>query len=199
MIVATPSLKTSNSYVTIEEADTYISDVYRGELSDSWIELTDDKKEHNLKLGALMLNILKYRGEKACRDQALAFPRWWVTDWNKPKYADQYITVDQIPVDLSLTNNYYGSPPAIPDEVKKAQIEITFQVIHSHLLTSTSEPMEYPDHEVRSFTLGGGMTVDYFSTANINSNLFAKDKIQSLAIVDYYLGKWIKRSAGGVA
>lgn len=198
-LITTPSLSDSDSYVTIAEADEYIEAAYREELAGTWTILEDDKKEHRLKLGALMMNQLKYRGEKACRDQNLAFPRWWITDWNKPKYSDQYITVDQIPIDANLVNNFYGSPPIIPPEVKKAQIELTFQVIHYYLLNNESAPMEYLDHEVRSFTLGGGMTIDYFSTANATSNLYSKDKITSLSIVDMYLGKWVKRCAGGVA
>jgi len=198
MLITTPSLKNSNSYVTIEEADIYIELSYRTELYTRWSAVADEKKEHFLRMSALSMNLLSYRGAKACRDQALSFPRWWPTDRNIPRYQDQYITVEQIPIDNSLCN-YYGSPPIVPDEVKKAQIEIAFQVFHSHLLTDTSEPMEYPDHEVRSFTLGGGMTVDYFSTANVSANLFSKDRIQSLSIVDYYLSRWLRHSSGGVA
>jgi len=198
MLITTPSLKNSDSYATIEEADTHIELSYRQELYDVWYTLTDEAKEHRLRMGALSMNLLRYRGKKACRDQALAFPRWWTTDYNSPRYPDQYITVEDIPIDTS-SSNYYGSPPSVPDEVKKAQIEMAFQVFHSHLLTATSDPMEYSDHEVRSFTLGGGMTIDYFSTANVNSNLFAKDRLQSMFIIDAYLSKWIKRSVGGVA
>ena len=197
LLITSPGQRDSNSYVTVDEADTRITETYRAELSDTWMDLSEDMKIHKLTLGALFLEGMKYRGVKACRDQALSFPRWSRHDLNYPMHIDQYIEMSDIPIAPVDRYHYHGSPPAVPEEIKIAQIEMTFQVIHSYLLTDDSEPLEYPDHEIRSFTLGGGMTIDYFSTAHAQGNIYAKAKLTSAYIIDVYLQRWRRFTIGG--
>lgn len=197
-LITTPGGKDSDSYNTIEEADDYLILAYTMEQLESWDYLDATQKEHRLRLGTLYMDELPLRGCRACRDQNLRFPRWWKTDRQYPAYADQYIEMGDIPILPADRNNYYGSPPVIPINVKKAHIEIVFQVFHSYLLDADTEPMEYPDHEVRGFTLGGGMTIEYFSSTHASNNDWAKAKITSTQIIQTYLNKWICRVSGGV-
>jgi hypothetical protein len=207
-LITTPGDRNSDSYVTVNEADSYIHSYYGSGspfVESTWNALSEDAKEHRLRLAALFLEDFGYRGKKACRDQFLAFPRWWKTDWNYPAYEDQYITMSDIPgygdgspayEGTPDDQNLFGSPPAVPDNVKNAQIEVAYRVLHSTLLSGDAGAMDVPEQMVKSFSLGGGMAIDFFQTS-ADQTTWSKAKMTSMKIVEAYLNKWIRSVSGG--
>lgn len=188
----------ANSYVTIVEADSYLS-IHASDPS-SWKLLSDDEKEIRLKYASLIINTLPLRGMKASLTQRLAFPRWYYTD-------DAYIAFRQARQNddsvIYLYKNYEDiatdgtyTPPTIPDEVKDAQVEIAYQVIHSYLLTLT--PMQIPDREIKLFGLGGSLNIAFDNPNTLNRNpFFTRARLDAIAVVEILLGKWIRHVVGG--
>ncbi len=68
-LITTPSAEDANSYVTIEEADGYLSG------NKTWEELGDTEKENALKLATMQIDTLRFFGRKVDSKQALSFPR----------------------------------------------------------------------------------------------------------------------------
>jgi len=66
-----------NSYVTLEEADTFVENNYMSMSAEyvKWNELTDNDKIVALTSSATALNNLRYKGQKKIKGQLLAFPR----------------------------------------------------------------------------------------------------------------------------
>jgi hypothetical protein len=60
-----------------------------------------------------------------------------------------------------------------------------------------SDPLAFPEKEIKMFELGGSLSIEFFGEASNSSN-FNKAKISSLDIVYAYLGKWYQRIGGGV-
>ena len=82
-IITTPAHRTSNSYISLADADTYLSTYGRVASSDTWNDITDDQKKLALVLAANALNTFKYRGKPVTRTQNLAFPRFTWYQINK--------------------------------------------------------------------------------------------------------------------
>ena len=78
-------------------------------------------------------------------------------------------------------------------------MELALRVVHAHLLDPESDLMSYPEHEVRSFTLGGGMTLDFFSRMSRDTPAWDKAKFTSTTIIQLYLNKWLQHFQGGIA
>ncbi len=79
----------SNSYISLADAETYISDYSRLASSDSWNDLTDDRKKFALSLAAMAINTFSYRGMPCTNTQRLAFPRftWYqINEEGKTQY-----------------------------------------------------------------------------------------------------------------
>ena len=129
-LVVTEGGELSDSYITVADADSYFALKYedsQATVFGEWEDLDIDPKEHRLKLGALLLNTFAWRGEKACRNQRLAFPRWWRWDEGHPLDEDTYL-------DYSDITGY--TPPTTPQEVVDAQCEVTIQVVHTGILAA---------------------------------------------------------------
>lgn len=177
----------SDSYVTVAELDEYLVAAYGDEATNvaNFLELEEGFKEHRLRLAALVMNTIPYRGVKACRDQRLEFPRWWRTD-------DEY---EYVLEDEDYFINYSDieeNAPTIPTEVKYAQMEISYQVVN-HMLSL--DPLAFPEKEIKSFELGGSLALEFFSPSGQGS--LSKASISSLDIIYVYLGKWFKSISGG--
>jgi hypothetical protein len=78
-IIATVGAADSDSYVTLDEANTYFSAVFNNNL---WTELVEDKKERALKTATRVIDTLSFPGSKKSVSlegsdtyQALKFPR----------------------------------------------------------------------------------------------------------------------------
>lgn len=187
-LITTVGGNDSNSYATVEESDSYLELMYRGEIPASWDELDEPDKENRLIIAALLMNQFSWRGEKACRDQNLSFPRWWRTDDEHDLMADDedtFINYSDIPD---------GTGPVTPAEVKYAQTELAYQVV-SHILQL--DPLAFPEKEIKMFELGGSLGIEFFGNSS-NPAMFAKAKLTSLDVVYAYLGKWLERIGGAV-
>ena len=188
----------ANSYVTVGEADTYIHSHALDPIS--WLDLSVDAKETRLKYASLIINTLPLRGIKASLTQRLAFPRWYYTDDAYKAFKGIKNTVLDYPYtdyeDIEKEGIY--TPPDIPDEVKDAQCEIAFQVVHSYLLTL--EPMQSADRDVRMFGLGGSLDISFDNPATLNRNtFFTKARLDAVAVVEILLSRWLRHVVGGWA
>ncbi len=201
-LLVTAGGRDSDSYVTLSEMEEYIGELYPEAEVEGWLNRAEEQQEQCLRIAVLFVDELSLRGCEACRDQNLKFPRWWRTDDEYPTYEDQYIEMEDISGydDPKAPDRYnrYGNPPIVPMEVKRAQMEMAFRVVHGQLLAADSGLMEYPEHEVRSFTLGGGMTIDFFSRTSGETTAWGKSKFTSMSITQAYLQKWIRHFVGGV-
>jgi len=175
----------SESYVTVQEADTYLESFYGDSLSTDWSDLDEEPKEHRLKIAALLMNTFPWRGVKASRNQRLEFPRWWRTDSDYEYVAedeDYYLEYSEIE----------ENAPTVPSEVKYSQIEIAYQVVNQIMQL---DPLAFPEREIKAFELGGSLAIEFFPNASEISK-FNKAKMSSLDVVYAYLGKWYKRFGG---
>jgi hypothetical protein len=94
----------SNSFVTVEEADVLIAELFPDDATE-WLALTISGKEQRLILGAKALGFFRLRGWRAYQGQALVFPRTAQDD-----------------------------PRIVPDVVKQAQVELAYNLIHRELV-----------------------------------------------------------------
>lgn len=101
----------ANSYVSVAEADTYLS--YSAQRA-AWGALSDDGKIAALVQAARMLNGAAWKGSKVDIAQPLAWPRYGITDDQSRVAWD------------ALASQHVGVYPdnAIPQEIKDAQSEL---------------------------------------------------------------------------
>ncbi|MPW25951.1 hypothetical protein GC105_09125 [Alkalibaculum sp. M08DMB] len=119
-----------NSYVSIEEANTYIENYYRSNNPNRtrWGALSEEDKEILLVNACAEIELLSFTGRKAFRDQAMSFPR--------------------LPIQYGKTNE------GAPDNVKKAQIELALWLSDDAKLEQQSKRKELQNQGVNSFSIG---------------------------------------------
>lgn len=190
-IVTTVGASTANSYVSIAEAEAYLEGVYTDTVISSWVDgLETAQKEARLALAALFVDSLPLRGNKACYNQALEFPRWWPGDDGYPAYEDSYL-------DYSDISDAGWTAPTIETNVKNAQCEIVWHVVHSGVFAM--ESMSYPEQEIKSFSLGGSLAIQFSRLTGEGSYAqLSKARLASTDLAERLLNKWIKRVSGGV-
>jgi predicted small secreted protein len=120
-LIVTPAYHTSNSYGTLEQAETYFTSYDRLSTSATWDDLTDTQKKFALVLAANILNTFNFRGEKCNKQQNLAFPRLsyqlLLNGW-KPIasfYDIKYETILEN-IEFEITNNKFVSTSTDADE-----------------------------------------------------------------------------------
>jgi hypothetical protein len=186
-LITTIGAEDADSYVTLAEADSYI-ETREGFNFDEWDNLEDEAKEWRLTLAALILNNLKYRGVKASKEQNLSFPRitptspLWRDDetWSSRSFdtwtdLESYATLEGL------------VPPTIPSEVKKAQIEVAFQVVHSHY--ASLAPMEQGDVSA-NFVGIGKLQVRFDAKGSSGAHDYIdRMAVSAISIVKFLLGK----------
>lgn len=94
-----PALPGLQAYADVAFADNYF-DVYRLHTS-TWTGAPDSDKERALAWAAVLLNNVKFRGEKVNADEALEWPRYGVekTNGTYELYAN-----DEVPILLQYAN-----------------------------------------------------------------------------------------------
>lgn len=186
-LVTTAGSPSADSYVTVAEADRYLE--LSGYDIATWENLDEAYKEFRLTTGALLINSLPLRGAKACRDQRLEFPRWWRTDSGFPLYEDTYLTTADI-----VAAGY--AVPAVPTEVKNAQVELSFHVAHNGIFSM--ESMSYPERAIKSFELGGSLAIEFTDRLATNNSMLDKARMSTLDVAYYLLNKWLRKVSGDV-
>jgi hypothetical protein len=120
--------KNSNSFITIDEADSILVNL-PDDVTD-WDALSDTEKEYRLILAAHLMGMLGLRGRKAYKFQKLCFPRTSQEDFG-----------------LEVT--------IIPDEAKRMQAAIAYSVVHRGLANRPSVTTDETYGRVNRFSVGG--------------------------------------------
>ena len=144
--IATSGAVNANSYATVEEADAYLSTRPGFDL-EAWNALSEGQKQLRLIFGALVIDSLRFRGKKAVANQALQFPRIMP---DNPLYESGCSFKSWADL-LEYSEIVDGEVPSVPESVKLAQIEATFQIIHSHLFGI--DAFESGDQDLSSLTI----------------------------------------------
>lgn len=214
-LITTVGAADADSYATLAEAASYLATrAVEFDLTD-WNQLSDAEKERRMKLAAMILDSChRFRGVKCCKTQALLFPRLfpgdalWDDDMEYTVFDYDYglttRTVDATPAplvvpfdtwtDLTDYADLLGvSYPTIPQNVKNAQVEIAFQVVHSHLLTLG--PMEGGAGELELLKIDG---VEFGTARQIvgQSDFFRKHLYGATSIIRLYLHRYIASMRG---
>ena len=176
----------ADSYQSVDDVNDYLEGRFTATDLATWDALDESEQELRLRVAATIINTMSFRGAKACRNQSLEFPRWWRWDDNYPSYEDDYLDYADIPTTVA---------PTVPQEVKWAQSELAYQVVHSGILSV--DVLAFPEREIKSFGLGGSLSIEFVGGL-LNRTQFAKARISSTDIIELYLSRWIRSVNGGV-
>lgn len=200
-LITTIALATTDSYATVAEADTYLA-ARRSFASNSnytsWLQLVATEKAERLRWAALLLDSMRFRGIRSCKAQALCFPRIYHGDDIFPKdnfsreseaLADQYEDWDEV---VEVCDDEDFTYPSIPKAVKDVQIELAFQVVHSHLMQLT--PMEESEVFAESLSIGG---LSLSAKTQTEQGVFNKMRLDAMTIVQLKLRPYLAGSIRG--
>lgn len=147
-IDATVKGSSSNSYVTLAEADQYFADRPG---STTWTGSSNDEKNQALLYATKLLDKLNiFKGEKTSTTQSLSFPRKYLPDPD----PDVAFTTDT----LRLRDRYLDEN-TIPDRVKYATYEQALSIL--------KEPTRVEDPELQQFEK---IKIDGVIDITVNSN-----------------------------
>jgi len=181
---------TSNSYISLADAATRITAAH-SDSATAWTALTDAQKEFRLLFGVMVIDSLNLQGIKACTNQALMFPRFWYSDFDRPKYPGQYANISAVPTKAAGADNIYGSPPAIPTVVKNAQVAFAVDLAHIYLLaTSVSE------FDLKALKFGENFSIPTYPVTTAQTNAYNAAQVAFKNILRTYLKQWSKTPIG---
>ena len=116
-IDATAGGANANSYITLAEADTFVEAMISSSDVSKWTTGNDDTRNRALTAAAERLDRERFLGARATDTQARQWPR---TGVRKPDtYANTYATG----FPFRISEDYF-TDTEIPDQVKRAQIEL---------------------------------------------------------------------------
>ena len=116
-IDATAGGADANSYITLTEADTFVEAMISSSDVSKWTTGNDDSRNRALTAAAQRLDRERFLGARATDTQALQWPR---TGVRKP---DTYVNTYATGFPFRISDDYY-TDTEIPDQVKRAQIEM---------------------------------------------------------------------------
>jgi len=189
-LIVTSGAATANSYISLADAATRISAAHAAS-SVAWTALTDTQKEFRLSIGVKIIDSLNLHGYKACAEQALMFPRFWYSDFNRPKYIDQYPTIASIPVKAAGIDNIYGSPPTIQTNIKNAQVAFAVDIAHTYLLATSIAELD-----LKAIKFGNSFDIPYFPVTTAQTNAYTAAQTAFKTIILTYLKQWVKTPIG---
>lgn len=186
-LIVTPGAVDANSYATIEEADAYLASRPGFDL-EAWNALDAAQKTVRLVFGALVIDSLKYRGRKATVSQSLQFPRIMPdsqlydtgSSFGDQEDLEDFAALLDVPV------------PSVPQDIKAAQIEATFQIIHSHLFGI--DAFESGEADISSLTIDV-ISMTFKKEASSPYSLFSKADFGATSTIKLLLQKYL---AGGL-
>ena len=124
--------------------------------STEWDGLSDDQKEYRLILAAQLMSMLPWKGRRTYCGQNLALPR-------------------DVP----------GMKTGYPADVKNAQTEIAYLVIHRGLSNMADVTDSASGSDLKSISLGGLLTVSYAGSSVSSGSLL--DRVGSSVTLQTYL------------
>ncbi len=202
-LVTTVAALDADSYVDLVEASGYLASrpPFNAE---AWEDLETDAQELRLRLAADLLDTLRFRGISATTTQARAFPRLlpgsplWPRDVqgsSTDRLEYRYTSWEEV---TAAAASLGGTPPDIPEGVKKAQVELAYQVVHSHLLTLG--PMEAGEVFAERLTIGKlevWLSKSMWRSHDPAPNdLFKKVDMTAISIIRNYLKKYLTTVKG---
>ena len=116
-IVATAGSATANSYITLAQADAYVDAMINSTDVSKWGTGTDDTRNRALAAATQRLDRERFLGARATDTQALQWPR---TGVRKP---DTYVNTYATGFPFRISDDYF-TDEEIPDQIKRAQIEL---------------------------------------------------------------------------
>lgn len=186
-LIALPGAIDANSYATVEEADAYLATRPGFDL-EAWSALDEAQKSLRLIFGALVIDSLKFRGRKATESQALQFPRIMP--------SSQLYDAGSSFFDQEDLEDFAGlldvAVPTVPEEIKSAQIEATFQIVHSHLFNIGA--FESGEADISTLTIDA-ISMTFKKEAGSPYSLFSKSDFGATSTIKLLLQKYL---AGGL-
>jgi len=116
-IDATAGGASANSYITLTEADAFVEAMISSSDVSKWTTGNDDSRNRALAAAAQRLDRERFLGARATDTQALQWPR---TGVRKP---DTYVNTYATGFPFRISDDYF-TDTEIPDQVKRAQIEM---------------------------------------------------------------------------
>ena len=116
-INATAGDASANSYITLTQADSYVDAMISSDDVSKWSTGTDDTRNRALTAAAQRLDRERFLGARATDTQALQWPR---TGVRKP---DTYVNTYATGFPFRISEDYF-TDTEIPDQIKRAQIEL---------------------------------------------------------------------------
>jgi len=116
-IDATAGGANANSYLTLSDANSLIDGLVENDDVTAWASATDDQKNRALYTAAQRIDRERFLGARATDTQSLQWPR---TGVRKP---DTYINTYAVGFPFRITTDYF-TDTEIPDQIKKAQVEL---------------------------------------------------------------------------
>ena len=116
-IDATAGGASANSYITLTEANTFVEAMISSSDVSKWTTGNDDSRNRALAAAAQRLDRERFLGARATDTQALQWPR---TGVRKP---DTYVNTFSTGFPFRISEDYF-TDTEIPDQVKRAQIEM---------------------------------------------------------------------------
>ena len=116
-IDATAGGANANSYITLAQADAYVEAMINSTDVSKWSTGTDDNRNRSLAAAAERLDRERFLGARATDTQARQWPR---TGVRKP---DTYVNTYATGFPFRISEDYF-TDTEIPDQIKRAQIEL---------------------------------------------------------------------------
>jgi hypothetical protein len=116
-IDATAGGANANSYITLDEANTFVEAMIESTDVGKWTTGTDDSRNRALTAAAERLDRERFLGARATDTQARQWPR---TGVRKP---DTYVNTYATGFPFRISEDYF-TDTEIPDQIKRAQIEL---------------------------------------------------------------------------
>ena len=123
-INATAGDASANSYITLAEADAFVEAMVLSTDANKWGSGNTDSRNRALTAAAQRLDRERFLGARATDTQALQWPR---TGVRKP---DTYVNTYATGFPFRISDDYFADTE-VPDQVKRAQIELAVY-LHSN-------------------------------------------------------------------
>jgi len=163
VIVATPGAANANSYLTLTDADALVDAMVVSTDVQHWGTGNTDSRNRALAAAAQRLDRERFLGARATDTQALQWPR---TGVRKPDtYSSRYSTG----FPFTITADYYTATE-IPDQIKRAQIELAVYLHNNEDGISLSGLEDYKSLSIGSISI----------TPNLTSGAIGADRVPPL-------------------
>jgi hypothetical protein len=163
VIVATAGAANANSYLTLTDADALVDAMVLSSDASKWSTGNTDSRNRALTAATQRLDRERFLGARATDTQALQWPR---TGVRKPDtYSSRYSTG----FPFTITADYY-TDTEIPDQIKRAQVELAVYLHNNEDGISLSGLEDYKSVSIGSISI----------TPNLTSGAVGADRVPPL-------------------